>query len=303
VADTTRAQLNGDLASKPTVQSVDRTLDILEALAEMGEIGIGQLSSHVGLHASTVHRLLATLISRGYVRQNAETGRYLLGLKLLDVAGAVRDHLDMRMEALPILRNLMKKSGETANLGVRDRRHLVYIEQASSPGRLLRMFVQVGGRAPLHSTASGKILLAHLPEAELQELLSGYTLYPHASRTIVDGTVLLAELEDVRRQGYATDYGEQEEGVNCIAGPVRNHTSRVVAAISISGPWIRISPERMPELVPLVLEACEALSMALGHKADPRAEYSLPAVQRLAADNPQPSPVSRIEPSSRAIGI
>jgi DNA-binding IclR family transcriptional regulator len=303
VADTTRTQLNGDLASKPTVQSVDRTLDILEALAEMGEVGIGQLSSHVGLHASTVHRLLATLISRGYVRQNTETGRYLLGLKLLDVAGAVRDHLDMRMEALPILRSLMKKSGETANLGVRDRRHLVYIEQASSPGRLLRMFVQVGGRAPLHGTASGKILLAHLPEAELQELLSGYALYPNASRTIVDRSVLLAELEEVRKLGYATDYGEQEDGVNCIAGPVRNHLGRVVAAISISGPWIRISPERMPELVPLVLEACEALSLALGYRADPRMECDCPALRGLTGDLLEPSPGSIAEPSNRTTGV
>jgi DNA-binding IclR family transcriptional regulator len=297
VADTIRTQLNGEITSKPTVQSVERTLDILEALAEMGEVGVAQLSSHVGLHASTVHRLLATLISRGYVRQNIETGRYLLGLKLLDVARAVRDHLDMRMEALPILRNLMKKSGETANLGVRDRRHLVYIEQASSPGRLLRMFVQVGGRAPLHSTASGKILLAHIPASELQELLSGYTLYPNASRTIVDRSVLLAELDEVRRQGYATDYGEQEEGVNCIAGPVRDHTGRVVAAISISGPWIRISPERVSELVPHVLEACNALSSALGYKAEPRSEDHCPAMRRLAGDIPTPAPGSRVESS------
>jgi IclR family transcriptional regulator, KDG regulon repressor len=282
VADTSRAQLNGDIASKPTVQSVERTLDILEALAETGEVGIAQLSSQVGLHVSTVHRLLSTLISRGYVRQNTETGRYLLGLKVLDVASAVRDHLDMRMEALPVLRNLMKKSGETANLGVRDRRHLVYIEQASSPGRLLRMFVQVGGRAPLHSTASGKVLLAHLPASELQELLSDYILPPNASRTIVDRSVLLAELEEVRRQGYATDYGEQEEGVNCIAGPVLDHTGRVVAAISISGPWIRISPERVSELVPLVLEACDALSMALGWRAEPRHEEQQLAVRKPA---------------------
>lgn len=270
MADVSRSQLNGDLPSRPTVQSVERTLDILEALAEMGEAGIAQLSARVGLHASTVHRLLGTLISRGYVRQN-ETGRYLLGLKPLDVARAVRDHLDIRMEALPILRNLMKKSGEAANLAVRDRHHLVYLEQASSPGWMLRMFVQVGGRAPLHSTASGKVLLANLPPADLQQLLEAYTLHPNASRTIVDRSVLLKELEEARRLGFATDYGEQEDGVSCIAGPVRDHTGRVVAAISVSGPWIRITPERVPELVPLVLEACEQLSSVLGHRAEPAA--------------------------------
>lgn len=252
--------------SKTTVQSVERTLDILEALADRGEAGIAQLSHQVGLHASTVHRLLSTLIARGYVRQNHETGRYQVGLKALDVARAVRDHLDLRMEALPILRELMQKSGETANLAVLDGQHLVYLEQVSSPGWMLRMFVQVGARAPLHSTASGKVLLANLPEVELNKKLANYSLTPYAGRTIVDKGVLLSELADVRRDGYATDYGEQEEGVSCVAGPVRDFTGRVVAAISISGPWIRITPERVSVLVPIISESCARLSTALGYK-------------------------------------
>ncbi len=248
------------------MQSVERTLDILEALAERGEAGIAQLSQQVGLHASTVHRLLSTLIARGYVRQNPETGRYMLGLKALDVARAVKDHIDLRMESLPILRELMKQSGETANLSVLDGQQLVYLEQVSSPGWMLRMFVQVGARAPLHSTAAGKVLLAHLPEPELKAMLASYPLTPYAGRTIVDKGVLLSELNDVRREGYATDYGEQEEGVSCVAAPVRDHSGRVVAAISISGPWIRITPERVAELAPLVREACARLSAALGYR-------------------------------------
>ncbi|MGE5619408.1 MAG: IclR family transcriptional regulator [Sphingomonadaceae bacterium] len=266
MAGASRRKVNEDTSSKTTVQSVERTLDILEALAAMGEAGIAQLSNRVGLHASTVHRLLATLIARGYVRQNPESGRYLLGLKPLDVARAVRAHLDLRMEALPILQDLMKQSGETANLAVLDDHQIVYLEQVSSPGWMLRMFVQVGARAPLHSTASGKVLLAALPPQELDELLRSYPLTPYASRTIVDASILMDELQEVRRQGYATDYGEQEEGVSCIAAPVRDHNGRVVAAISISGPWIRITPERVRSLVPLVKEACARLSAALGYK-------------------------------------
>ena len=262
-----RTKLNeGSSTSKTTVQSVERTLDILEALADRGEAGIAQLSQQVNLHASTVHRLLSTLIARGYVRQNQETGRYMLSLKALDMARAVRDHLDLRVEALPVLRELMQKSGETANLSVLDGHQLVYLEQVSSPEWMLRMFVQVGARAPLHSTASGKVLLAHLPAVQLDVMLEGYTLTPFASRTIVDKGVLLSELKEVRRNGYATDYGEQEEGVSCVAAPVRDFTGQVVAAISVSGPWIRITPERVMELVPLVKEACAKLSSALGYK-------------------------------------
>lgn len=266
---------------------MERTLDILEALADRGEAGIAQLSHQVGLHASTVHRLLSTLIARGYVRQNNETGRYLLGLKALDVARAVRDHLDLRMEALPILRELMQKSGETANLAVLDGCHLVYLEQVSSPGWMLRMFVQVGARAPLHSTASGKILLAHLPETELHAMLASYPLVPYASRTIVDRSVLISELEEVRRDGYATDYGEQEEGVSCVAAPVRDFTGRVVAAISISGPWIRITPERVAVLAPLVREACGRLSAALGYRdAGARRQEKFPLPSGEGDNNP-----------------
>ncbi len=270
-----RKKVNEDSSAKTTVQSVERTLDIIEALAEIGEAGIAQLSAQVGLHASTVHRLLSTLIARGYVRQNPESGRYLLGLKPLDVARAVRDHLDLRMESFPVLQWLMRKSGETANLAVLDGSQIVYLEQVSSPGWMLRMFVQVGARAPLHSTASGKVLLAGLPEAEIRQALSSYNLTPFATRTIVDQSVLLRELDEVRRQGFATDYGEQEEGVSCIAAPARDFSGRVVAAISISGPWIRITPERVPTLVPLVQEACIKLSLALGY--DPAGESALGA--------------------------
>ncbi|HEX9015376.1 MAG TPA: IclR family transcriptional regulator [Chloroflexota bacterium] len=260
---TSRRKVKDD-SSRTTVQSVERTLDLLEALAETGEVGIGQLSGRVGLHASTVHRLLSTLIARGYVRQNTDSGRYLLGLKPLDIARSVRMHLDLRTEAVPILQNLMRESGETANLAVVNDHHLVYLEQASSPGWMLRMFVQPGARAPLHSTASGKVLLAYLSEPELTRLLSDYPLLPSASRTIVDTEILLQELREVRRQGFATDWGEQEEGVGCIAGPVRDFTGEVVAAISISGPWIRVTPGNLSVLAPLVLEACRQLSAALG---------------------------------------
>ncbi len=268
MAGPSRKQVKDDSSSsRTTVQSVERTLDLLEALAETGEVGIAQLSSRVGLHASTVHRLLSTLIARGYVRQNAATGRYLLGLRPLDIARAVKVHLDLRMQAIPILQELMRKSGETANLAVANDHHLVYLEQASSPGWMLRMFVQPGARAPLHSTASGKVLMAHLTQQELNDLLSDYPLLPAASRTIVDRDILLAELEEVRRQGYATDWGEQEEGVGCIAGPVHDYSGKVIAAISISGPWIRVTPENTGVLVPLVLDACLQLSEALGYAA------------------------------------
>jgi DNA-binding IclR family transcriptional regulator len=272
MAEASRIKMDGDSsASRTTVQSVERTLDLLEALAETGESGIAQLSSRVGLHASTVHRLLATLLARGYVRQNS-SGRYILGMKPLDIARAVMVHLDLRTQAIPVLQELMRKSGETANLAVMNGHHLVYLEQASSPGWMLRMFVQPGARAPLHSTASGKVLLANLPEEELRQLLFDYTLIPSASRTIVDSQILLTELDQVREDGYATDWGEQEDGVACIAGPVRDYSGRVVAGISISGPWIRITPKMVPHLVPLVLDACRELSTELGY---PSGEHRL----------------------------
>ena len=250
---------------RATVQSVDRSLDILEALAAVrDEVGILDLSKRVSLRASTVHRLLATLVLRGYARQNNPTGRYSLGPRALQLGRAYHDRSDLRAEAHPFLQRLMEASGETTNLSILDHAEAVYVDQVQSP-HVVRMFAEIGRRVPLHSTGCGKLFLAYLTPAERTRLLTDNGLPADTPYTITTAEGLARELAEIRRRGYAVDNQEHDEGVRCIAAPARDHTGEVVAAISLSGPTTRMAKERLTELGKLVTTICSQLSATLGY--------------------------------------
>lgn len=252
--------------NRATVQSVERAFDILEALAAAkGELGILDLSERVHLHPSTVHRLLMTLLQRGYVRQSDQTGRYSLGARLLQLGRVIHDHSTIRAEAHPFLERLVQASGETTNLSILDHDEAVYIDQVESP-HLVRMFAQIGRRVPLHSTGCGKVLLAYLEPAERSRIIREKGLPAYTRNTITNPKELERALAEIRRYGYAVDDEETDEGVRCVAGPVRDHTGKVIAAISISGPITRVTKEKIPHLGKLVAEACSELSVMLGYK-------------------------------------
>ncbi len=247
-----------------SVQSVGRTLDILEVLAATdGELGILDLSNRVGLHASTVHRLLATLVLRGYARQSAQTGRYSLGPRALLLGRAFSDHSTIWAEAHAFLKRLVEASGETANLSTLDGDEAVYVDQVASP-HLVRMFAIIGRHVPLHSTGCGKVLLAYLEPSERARIIREKGLARSTRYTICSAAALERELADIRRRGYAVDDRENDEDVRCIAAPVCDHTGKVIAALSISGPASRITKERLPELSRLVADISSQTSAALG---------------------------------------
>ncbi len=253
--------------SRTSVQSVERTFDVLEALAATdGELGILDLSNRVGLHASTVHRLLATLVLRGYARQSSQTGRYSLGPRALLLGRAFSDQSTIRAEAHPFLQRLVEASGETANLSTLDYDEAVYIDQVSSP-QVVRMFAEIGRRVPLHSTGCGKVLLAYVEPAERNRIIAARGLPAVTRNTITTPQELERAMAEVRRCGFAVDDEEHDEGVRCVAGPVRDHMDKVIAAVSLSGPTSRVTKEKIPELGRLVTQACLELSMALGYKA------------------------------------
>lgn len=251
------------------VQSLDRALDVLEALAAAGgEIGLSELSERVGLHVSTVHRLLAMLVSRGYARQSGPSGRYALGPQVLKLAMSAvgSGQFDLRQETRPILRELVERSGETTNLVVMPDTHVVYVDQAASR-HMVRMFTQIGTRAPAYCTAAGKAILAYRGEPELAAYLSRAQFEQHTAQTITSAEKLHAALARIRERGYAIDEGEMEEGVRCVAAPIFDYTGAAIAAISISGPAARFQPERARDVVPALLAATAALSARLGYRA------------------------------------
>jgi IclR family acetate operon transcriptional repressor len=249
------------------VQSLVRAFALLEAMgAARAEVGIGDLATRVQLHVSTAHRLLATLVSLGYVRQNPGTGRYGLGARALHFAEAYLEQSDLRDAARPVLERLSRETGETANLVVLDGHEVLYLDKAESPQNL-RIFSRIGRRAPLHATAAGKVLLACRPAEEVSRLLGRGALERLTPRTLTGLTELRLELAETRAQGYAVDRGECEEGAHCIAAPVSAATGEVLAAISLSGPSIRMSGRRVREIVPAVVAAAHAVSAALGYRA------------------------------------
>jgi len=247
-----------------TVQSIARALSLLEALGQSGaEIGIAALSKRVGLHVSTTHRILGTLIERGYARQNPDTGQYALGAKAVQLAESYLGQMDLRRLVRPVLERISAESGETANLVILDGREALYLDKVESPQNL-RIFSRIGHRAPLYCTAVGKVLLAARPRAEVDVLVGQGALEPLTASTITSRATLRRELEKVREQGFALDYEECEEGACCIAVPLTNARGRVEAAISVSGPSVRVTKERMEELIPLMREVSKQVSAALG---------------------------------------
>ena len=248
---------------------LDRAFDILEALAGADDtISLAELHEGLEISPSTAHRLLRTMIRRGYADQDQKTSRYGPGPKLLEVAArsTTNRHLDLRRVALPCLRKLTAETGETSNLVLPyGTDEAVYIEQSKSP-QTVSIFTQVGYRAPLYCTAAGKAMLATLSMMQLENYLERTTLEPATERTLTDAEALLRAMEVTRQRGFAVDDEEREEGVRCAAAAVLNHVGACVGAVSVSGPSSRIDCERIfRELGPAVRRQAAKCSVRLGY--------------------------------------
>ncbi len=243
------------------VHSVARALAVVESLTRSDhELGVSEIANVTGLAVGTVHRLLSTLVYHGYVRQNAATRRYGLGVKLLSVAAAAHERIGAISR--PFLTRLMQTSQETANLAVLESNSTLYVEQVPPP-RMLRIFTEPGNRVPLHAAGTGKVLLAYQQPNVIESIIERTGLVPVTPNTITDPTVLLEVLQRVRDQGYAVDLEEQEEGVCCLATPVFTPDGQILAAMSISGPASRLSQARLGALVPHIKSIAAALSRTI----------------------------------------
>ena len=244
------------------VQSLERALDILELLGRSeSELGVTEIAPAVGLANGTAHRLLATLIRRGYARQNPENRRYALGIKAYTLSTAARAQLGPL--ARPFLTELMEVSGESSNLAALEKNSVVYLDQVSAP-RMVRMFTEPGNRSPLHSTGTGKVLLAYQPEEIVDHVIEQSELQRFTAYTITDPRQLKSELALIREKGYALDSEEMEEGVRCLAGPVFAPDGKILAAMSVSGPASRLDENRVEELVPHLKRISRKFSEDLG---------------------------------------
>jgi DNA-binding IclR family transcriptional regulator len=264
-----RSPLKARTTRQPLVQSVGRSLDLLEALAEPGELGLVELSTRAGLRPSTAHRLLSTLTERGYAVQSAATGRYLLGYKLIELAGYLSKRTEhLRALARPHLTSIQKVTVESTNLIVLSPPNVVYVDQVEG-SRSVRMFARIGAAVPAHATAAGKAILAFMPEAPLRDVFGADPLPQSTPYTITSLDVLRDELARVLRRGYAIDNEEHETGVGCVAAPIFDYAATPVAAISISAPTQRIYAADPAELGELLMNRAGEISRELGFVAGP----------------------------------
>ncbi len=252
-------------------QAVRKAVALLKAFGhDQPELSVAELSRRLGIHKSTVSRLLGALELEGLVERNPETGRFRLGMELIVLAGQVAGYADVRLLAKPVLDALASRHGETANLVILYHDSALNIEQSVPVERQIKDIGWVGKRTPLHATSPGKVLLAFLPAEERAALLARLPLRRYTPHTITDRAELERELEQIRRRGYALAVEELEEGLNSAAAPIWDRSRRVCAAISLSGPAYRVTAERLPEIAVELMDAAGQISRRLGYvPADP----------------------------------
>ena len=257
----------GNLSAGVTgqVRSVAKALMILDMLALTHRgMSLGEIAKKLGAPKSTVHGLLSTLREYGYVEQSPLDGCYQLGIHLFELGMAVADNWDVRKVAAPYIERLLNEMQETVHLVVLDNGEVLYIDKRES-NQSLRIVSKVGARLPAHCTGVGKVLLAHLPPTEIKKIIETKGLCKYTKNTITNPDFLEKELQKIRRQGYAIDDEEIMDGLRCVAAPIKDHKGEVCAAISVSGPVVRLDGDKLRIAIDLVTETAEEISAALGN--------------------------------------
>lgn len=248
------------MENKNPIQVADRLFDALELLSKEGPMALSDLTGKLDLNKSTVHRLLSSLIYMGYVRQDPDTQKYDLTLKLLEMSNHVLERMDVLEIIRPYLKQLCHESGETVHLVQVEGTDAVYIYKEESYQNTIRMVSRVGSRIPLYCSGVGKALAADMDLTQVKELWDNSDIKALTDKTITDYGTYIRKLDEVRRQGYALDDEENELGVRCIAATLTSTNGQPRYAFSISAPINRMSDERVRELSQLVLSVKRQLA-------------------------------------------
>ncbi len=246
--------------------SLEKGLRLVEVVAKTKGIGLRELAAESGFPPSTVHRLLGILTACHFLAQDAESKKYRLSLKFLELGAIVREDLDVVAVARPHMSALVEASSETVNLAFFDSAEVIYVDQVANSNSLLRMFTRVGTKAPLHCTGVGKARLAAMPDELVTEYWRSAKKERHTVNTIVDKSALKRELQEIRELGYAVDNEEMEIGVRCVACLIRQHRAEIVGAVSISGPSSRLTRDKMTSLGELVRQTAGRITADLGYR-------------------------------------
>jgi IclR family KDG regulon transcriptional repressor len=255
------------MENKIMVRSVLLITGILEALAVEKQLGVTEIAERLDIHKSTVYRFLTSLQTLGYVRQNEENEKYSLSFKVIDLAGHVLSSIDVRQAAQPVMERLSEETNETIHLAALEQSEVIYIDKIDS-NQPLRMHSYVGQKIPIHASALGKVLLTFGPEDMRENLLEKGSLKRYTDGSVTEPAELRAEVERIRKQGYAEDREESVPGVRCVAAPILNRDGSIIAAISISLPTQRYNKERMESLQKMIREGARQISERMGFETN-----------------------------------
>lgn len=248
----------------PGTQAVARAIALLKAFSDaQPEWALSELAQATGLNKTTAFRLLAALEAEHLVMRNPLSGGYRLGVECIAIGGAATRANPLRTMSRPVLVTLAEQSGEAATLEVLIENYVLVIDEVASSNPL-GMTQDVGARLPFHATATGKVLLAARPAAEIEARLAE-ALPRLTDQTITDPGLLQIELARVRQEGVAIASGELEPGFTAVAAPVVDRERQVVAAISVGGPGVRLTAERLPGLAAMVQMSARQISRQLGY--------------------------------------
>lgn len=249
--------------AKNPIQVIERMMKLLDALAEHTDpVPLKQLALETGLHPSTAHRILGAMTQSGFV-DRSDAGIYRLGIRLLELGSLVKSRISLRETAMPAMLRLHAATGESVNLGIRAGDEIVYVERTSSGRSSVRVVHIVGARAPLHTTATGKLFLVEDGLEKVRDYAKRTGLPASTPESLTTVTALEKELDKVRRHAVAFDLDEVEAGVRCIAAGIRDDSGELIAGLSLSTPSERFNPD----WAPLVRETANDISKSLGYIA------------------------------------
>ena len=261
-ADASSAHLSG------SVQALERGLNLLAIVADADGLSLTNIALRAGIAPSTAHRILHTLKVGGFVQYDEARGGYLIGVQAFRIGSAFLRNRKLVDVGRRTMRELMEASDETVNMGIEIEGRVVFIAQIESH-HAIRAFHRPGGGGPLHASSLGKAMLASLSDDEVAQRLHHAGLPRFTEKTLVDPDALLADLAAARQRGWAIDDQEHAAGLRCVGAAIYNENSDVIGAISVSGPTVRLTDERLGELGPMVKRAAAEITERIGGRINP----------------------------------
>ena len=254
------------LSGRYRIHVIDRAAQILDCFGfDHQELSVSEIGAKARLHRSTAHRILMALEYNDLIQQNAENGKYRLGIKLFRLGHQAVSHLNLREICRPFLTHIMDETKETVALAVLDEDQVLYLDKVEGP-HALRMPSRVGRRIPTYCTSLGKAMLSCLDDQEVKNIFRDQVLRPCTANTIKTLNQLLADLRMIRKRGYSIDNEEIEIGLRCVGAPIRDYTGAMVGAISVAAPSARLSAQKIHNIGKLVVTTAEEISIKLGYE-------------------------------------